>query len=452
MDIFISPLRKIATKILYSTTEWRQDVAAISKRAVSNENMPLSQLYAMQEKKLRELCKTASSGSTYYKRIFRNQNVDPLQITLESLPQLPILERETIRKNFSDIKVRHYPKEDIFNNATGGSSGEPLQFLDTTKSKQISSSLLDRGYQWAGFQPGSKHVKLWGAPTDIQPYSKSIKNRLIAWVDNKECIDAFSLSEDLFEHIYLQLKRNKPALLESYSNILYEFALYLKKNGHPNLNIKAVVSSAGTLYSFQRKVIEQQISYNLFNRYGSREFGNIAHECAAHGEMHIYMDRFIVEIHNPDRDGVGDILVTDLENYAFPFIRYRIGDKGAISNNTCRCGCPFLCFDNIVGRSLDTIKSPSGRIISGELFPHFFKDFPEIILGQVVQDTKNHIEVRLKIDHESKGDFINILKRRLEQVTGPELQISIFTDKAFITNPTGKYRPVISKISNQKQP
>jgi len=55
----------------------------------------------------------------------------------------------------------------------------------------------------------------------------------------------------------------------------------------------------------------------------------------------------------PQVDGQqGRVLITDLENYAFPLIRYENGD-GPVNGrrNKCRCGLPFPLIAAIQGRS-----------------------------------------------------------------------------------------------------
>jgi phenylacetate-CoA ligase len=425
---------------------WHKNVSDISASIIKSEWASADELYALQEKKLQKLCREAANGSSYYREIFYNTGIDPERIALDSLSKLPILDKTTIRENFGSIINQNYPKDQINKNATGGSSGEPLILCQSRHSNMFSAALYLRGLQWCGMKKGYPHVKLWGAPTDVQKTTTALKSRMWNYLYNMRTIDAFNAGYTLFEKEYCNLLNKTPFMLESYSNILYEFARYLKENEKERLLIPAVISSAGVLYDFQREVIQETISKNVFNRYGSREFGNIAQECDHHTGMHINMERFVIEIDTPDNNGTGDILVTDLENIAFPFIRYRIGDTGRISKNLCTCGRKSLLFENVIGRSLDIIKAPSGRMISGEMFPHFFKDFSQIILGQVVQDKKDHLEVRLKLKRGSSVFDIEPLIKKIKDTIGNEMKVSVNTEKDFVSNPTGKYRPVISNI------
>ena len=75
-----------------------------------------------------------------------------------------------------------------------------------------------------------------------------------------------------------------------------------------------------------------------------REFSGIAYECEAHVGHHVVGEGYIVEVLKDGRPAapgeIGEVVVTDLNNYCLPFIRYRIGDlaEALDPNETCACG------------------------------------------------------------------------------------------------------------------
>ena len=62
---------------------------------------------------------------------------------------------------------------------------------------------------------------------------------------------------------------------------------------------------------------------------------------------------------------VGDILVTDLDNRAYPLIRYAIGDRTQALPSGCACGRTLERIAPIDGRIADALRTPSGRSVSG---------------------------------------------------------------------------------------
>ncbi len=65
------------------------------------------------------------------------------------------------------------------------------------------------------------------------------------------------------------------------------------------------------------------------------ELGVVAAPCkqARHGELHIHAHHFLVEV-----DERGEVLVTDLHEYARPFLRVAVGMRGTLVDAPCRCG------------------------------------------------------------------------------------------------------------------
>ena len=102
------------------------------------------------------------------------------------------------------------------------------------------------------------------------------------------------------------------------------------------------MSSLSDFYDHQREKIEQEFACPVVNGYGGRNAGFIADQCPS-GNMHIAAEDIIVEIINNQREVLpigktGEIVVTHLATRDFPFIRYRTGDIGVLSDRCCSCG------------------------------------------------------------------------------------------------------------------
>jgi phenylacetate-CoA ligase len=101
--------------------------------------------------------------------------------------------------------------------------------------------------------------------------------------------------------------------------------------------------------------------------YSSEEVSLIGSECEAFpSHYHIAHSNVIVEVDTTSGVAVADrtlgrILLTHLHSYATPFIRYDVGDLGALAD-TCKCGHDGPTLSNITGRSKDLIKHADGRL------------------------------------------------------------------------------------------
>lgn len=433
----VHPLRRLSSSFNRHTAQYE---AMLDKSQWKSRD----ELTHLQEVKLRRLCIEANQYCPFYTRIFSANGIDPAQVTLDQLPVLPILERNTIKENFADLKNASMNDGELTARSSGGSTGEPVHVLRTRRSFIVGKAIRQRNYEWTGWRPGDEHHWFWGAFFDAP--EESFKARLQAYLYNEKFINAYEMSEKIFESYYSDSFRRQPFLLESYSNILFEFARYIERTGRAFLDIPAVISSAGKLFDFQRQLVQKTVGRNVFDRYGCREMDNIAQECEHHSGLHINMERFILEIDSPDEDGFGDIILTDLANSGFPLIRYRIQDRGRLSEVSCPCDRGLAMLSELQGRSVDNVHTPSGGIITGVLFPQLFFRYPNIIVGQVIQHKIDEIEILIRVDSAPSDEMLASLKTEVLSYTGPEMKVRVTIVDELVSNPTRKHRFVISRI------
>ena len=172
----------------------------------------------------------------------------------------------------------------------------------------------------------------------------------------------------------------------------------------------------------------------------------IAAECEKHEGLHISAENLIVEIlkdGKPAKSGeTGEIVITDLHNYAQPFIRYRTGDLSSMIEETCRCGRHLPRLSRIEGRNLDMISGPDGKVLSGHFLPHFVQDFPEIERFQIEQDAPDHVIIRVilnaKLPDESKQFMASMTEAKL-----PGVKCEVREVDSIEMTPSGKHRTTI---------
>ncbi|MGY8914112.1 MAG: phenylacetate--CoA ligase family protein, partial [Flavobacteriales bacterium] len=149
--------------------------------------------------------------------------------------------------------------------------------------------------------------------------------------------------------------------------------------------------TSAPLFEEQRELMQKAFGAPVCDQYGNTEIMLIAAECPKQKGLHIMQDtvhiEFVDENNQPvPPNTIGKILLTDLTNYAFPLIRYDIGDEGKYLEEPCSCGSPLPLMDNVRGRQALIIDTPSGLRIKGEhvmaMFNGYMKVFKEIQLIQ----------------------------------------------------------------------
>jgi phenylacetate-CoA ligase len=213
------------------------------------------------------------------------------------------------------------------------------------------------------------------------------------------------------------------------------------------------MSSAQSLPESSRRIIEEAFGCKVFDKYGSREFSGIAYECEAHQGHHVVAEGYIVEILKDGRPAapgeLGEIVITDLNNYCLPFLRYRIGDLGEAMDNrvACPCGRGLPRIGNIEGRVQSIIVGADGQHVPGTFFAHLFKDYDHAIRHyQVVQERRGEIVLKIIKGGRYSEQALNEVLAVLQRYLGARMQIHVeFTDSIPMVR-TGKRLAAVSKL------
>jgi transcription termination factor Rho len=89
----------------------------------------------------------------------------------------------------------------------------------------------------------------------------------------------------------------------------------------------------------------------------------------------------------------GEIVVTHLATHEFPFLRYRTGDVGILSDQTCSCGRTLPLMQEIQGRTTDFVVAADGTILHGLALIYTVRDLPGVERFKIVQHTRQLVEV-----------------------------------------------------------
>ncbi len=198
-----------------------------------------------------------------------------------------------------------------------------------------------RGRTWTGWRLGDKQAVLWGHPRDNK-VTHSVRGKLLAdFVHRSRNMNAYNMDDGVIADYYRQLRDYRPAMMLGYSSALAFLADYLTRENLELASPRGIISSAETLTDEHRASIEGYFGCPLLNRYGSREFGDVAQQCEEVAGLHVFSDRVHLEILRPDGTTCdpgerGEIVITDLDNKVMPFIRYRTGDLARAASGYLR--------------------------------------------------------------------------------------------------------------------
>ncbi len=423
---------------------------------------PRDRILELQNQGLRLLLEHAYKTVPYYQRIFSERDIKPDDIVYnEDLTKLPILTKRLIRDNFKDMVSRGFPIKEIITRSTSGSTGEPLVFYRTRGDRMSWNFAASyRGYAWAGYKLGDKLAGF----SQVIPAS-SMRERISESVryffERIMVVDASMVSDETGPDIVRKVCDFQPRFLRGYPSAIYLLARFIEKTGQYKNRIKprAIFTGAEVLYDYQRELFRKVFECEAYSHYCSFELHPIAVECPTHSGHHITAENVFVEIVDDDGEAVpadreGRILITNLHSYAMPFIRYDIGDVGALSKQVCSCGRGLPLLSRLSGRTDDVLVTRGGRHIPGTGLQRKFLAFLGIEHCQIIQDNYENLTVKLVLDRPYPQEHMDKISReilsRYRPILGADMNITVeFVDRIPLTR-SGKQRVVISKIKHSK--
>jgi phenylacetate-CoA ligase len=406
-----------------------------------NQWLGATQLRALQEEKLDRLLRHATQHVPYYR-----------ELSPRALQDLPPLTKATIRRESKRLVAQNVPPGELHASRTSGSTGEALYFYTDEKSLDCRKASVVRNKSWTGLRRGDRELLLWGSPIDAARAAQ-IRGRLHSWLARTRLLSAYNLSRQELGKCLRTIASFRPRLITAYPSVLEELAREYLRGGYPPLGVPAFLTSAETLYPHQRQLFEATFGAPVFNRYGCREVGDIAQECALHDGLHINSDRVLVEVVREDLTPcepgeLGNVLVTDLDNFGMPFIRYAIGDQAAFVPADAPCGCgrglPRLA--TVAGRAFDVIRFPNGGAVGGTYWTILMKTRPGIDRFQVVQEQLDEITVRYVADAPLPRETADFLRSEIAKRAGDAFRVSFDHVTEIAVGAGGKQRIVLSEI------
>jgi phenylacetate-CoA ligase len=410
-------------------------------------------------KNLTELILYAYQNAPFYRDTLRSSGVVQCNgtVKLENFSNIPLLSKEDIRNSFELLTSRELNARSWKYKTTGGSTGQPLTVIHDLERVGWVNAIKDLRNEWSRMRFGDARVRIWGSERDLFYGKESLRVRANRWVNNTVWLNAFSLTPDKMRGFVRVINRKKPKQIKGYTTCLYEFALFIERNGIDIVSPDSIICSAGTVTDTVRKKIEHVFRSKVFNSYGSREIQAMAFECAEHIGLHVMAPIVYLEIvdqdGNPSKPGeIGEVVLTPFFNYAMPLLRYRIGDMATwADSSTCTCGCHWPLIEKVEGRVTECFYKSDGSVIPPEFFIHLVgvvQNDGWIEKFQVIQEKMDRITIKLVKASEGGGNIENDLeelRQKIKVVMSNQCRVDYQFVNDIPNTPSGKYLYTISK-------
>ena len=352
---------------------------------------------SIQNERLVRLLHHAQKSSPYYREAWNKNGIDIEKSFLVSqLKDLPILTRQNAKDSVSERRSEHGPSVYV-TKTTGGTTGEPLKIEYDRESEFRRQAMRLRGFGWAGYQVGLPVLHYWGvATTQNHSLGHEMKKKADHLLKREKWIDCTLQSDNDKQSAVETIRSHRPKVIFCYAQAMVELAKYINKNKLRTWDGIRVVCGAEKVDSTDRMILEQAFGNHVFETYGCREFMLIGSECEKHDGLHVSSEHLIVEIVDdqgmPVAPGTtGNVVITDLFNYANPLIRYQNGDLASFKadQDPCSCGRHLPRIDSIEGRKTEILKDGLGNSVGGMIFNLIFSPLAEEV---------SHYQIRQKKD------------------------------------------------------
>lgn len=328
------------------------------------EKQSQADIVALQEKKLQEVLAYVNEHSAFYKRLFKEHNINVSAIkTLSDLTKLPTTCKDDLQRD--NDAFRCVPKSAIVDYAsTSGTLGTPVTFGLTDNDLNRLAYNEAISLACAGIKKG-----------DVVQLMTTIDRRFMAGLAYFLGVRQLGASivrvgAGIPELQWDSIRLYEPTYLIAVPSFLLKMIAYAEKNGidYEASSVKGVVCIGESLRNqdfsntlLAEKIAEKWKGIKLYSTYASTEMSTTFTECEYQQGGHHHPELIITEVLDDVGNRVGEnesgeLTITTLGIEAMPLVRFRTGDIVTMHTGTCACGRNTARVSPVLGRKQQMIK------------------------------------------------------------------------------------------------
>jgi phenylacetate-CoA ligase len=401
-------------------------------------------LDSMRRRRLARLVRHAYEHVPYYRARMGAAGLRPADVsTPADLRRMPVTTKADLRAAGDAALSRGAGS--LIARGTSGYSGQPFVTYRTPSEARVCSLRDFRALVRAGFRPLDRLAVL--GPDRFRP--RRAHHRLGPY---RQEIIRGSLSVDEQSR---RLRDFAPTVLWAYPTMLRSV---LAAQGHRLSRLaqpRILITSSEVLDPVFRGQILRDRPVEIFNFYGAVEVGRIGAECRSHAGLHVEADALIVELLDGDRmvepGAPGRVVLTSLENYAMPMIRYDLGDLSAEICGSCPCGWPTPRIEAPMGRNTDMVTLPDGGRVSATRLNFVLREQRDLLQFRFRQDSADRIEAQLVYERPPAPQDLAGLRAQLEAALAGQIRVDVrVVDRIAVEG--GKFKYLVSSLPGAQVP
>lgn len=372
------------------------------------------------------LLKHAVKTVPYYKGIEKSE-----------LSCFPVVSKKDYIKDFEAFRSSEFLNDDELHKVyTSGSTGTPfMAFQDRGKVQWHQAGLINLNNS-IGWKLGDKFLffRVWGISHG--------SSKLQLFMTNTVPVNVIDFNDEKKEDIRCRLlKDHNLHLMLGYASAIESLSDYLSKYKE-DYGIRLVVSDSENLSNTAKNTIREVFNCEVLNRYANNENGILAISMTTDDpRMYVNYPEYYVEILDFNSDTPvevgkpGRIVITDLYNKAFPFIRYDTGDIAVADKMSGGGQCTVI--RELMGRVSNSLRDTNGNVLSETTVVAFFENIVGIKRHQIAQLSKNQYEIRIE-NRDNKID--ELLIEHGKSLFGKDAEVTVLHVERIQQGKNGKYK------------
>lgn len=317
------------------------------------------------------------------------------------LEQIPPLTRADLREGFDRLRANFEGREKlrISTVTTSGSTGSPVKVERAEYSYRPSyyaTAMVTAA--WHGIDPKKSLGIISHQVEDKEAVPMGAPFR---WFGPVAVGFARHNRQRDAKDLYAYAEQAQPVYLQTGPTTAVSLALHALRNGLKGLRPEIVLTTGSSVDDDIRDIVKDGLGAKIIDRYSCEETGFIALQCPRYEHLHVTNANTHVEIvdddHRPCGPGTpGRVLLTSMQSYAMPLIRYEVGDL-AEWGEPCDCGIKSPVIRRLRGRVRHFITTPDGKRTYARIYARDFQDVPGLIGYRFVLHRNETIVAQLKV-------------------------------------------------------
>jgi phenylacetate-CoA ligase len=387
----------------------RRPTLAMLREAERVQWQSHEELRALQQRELERLLAHCWHHNRFHRERMAAAGLEPGTLrSVDDLARLPLLTKDSIRAAGATIRSDAPPFAAV-KKATSGSTGDAFAFEYNAESRSWRDVTRIRAYTWAGCPIGARSLHYWGQRVIDSTWKQKAKAAVDHALKREHYVDSTARGDGDLARAVETIRRLRPDAIVTFPQAGADLARFVVREGlRRDWGRIPVICGGERVFDTDRAVLDDVFG-PVFETYGGRETMLIGAECEVHDGLHVAMDNIIAEIVVVEPDGrvraaapgeTGEVALTDLHNFAMPFIRYLNGDRAMQrADERCACGRGLHRIGPVDGRVADTLFDGHGNRVGGLVFEFLFREMIEVARQiQVVQAKDRSVVVKLVLN------------------------------------------------------